>query len=399
MKPEFHKKILDNGMTVLFEKRDVPVVSVVFAVKCGGINEDVSEKGISHFIEHLLYKGTSNRSAKKIAEEIEQNGGDLNGFTDETLTAYYCKMPSKHLYVALDVLSDIVKNPLFDEKEVEKERQVIFEEIKMYKDNPARHVLEQAHCSLYEGTLGMPLIGNEETLSKITKEKIIERFKEVYKPNNMIFCVVGNANFENIVDFAEKNFSKDEGVVSSIDFSKKIKSGKEEREGVDQANFALAYHVPTMDDEKCYAALVLSSLMGGGMSSRLFQEIREKRNLAYAVKAYSDINKDFAYSLVFVGTKKENVSICKKVILDEFEKVSETLNNEELGKIKEQIIGNHYISMEDSQNQMVNLLIHEVNGRAEEFYDFEKNIKNVKLEDVKKLAKLKDYSFFALVPK
>ena len=121
MKPRFYRKVLKNGMTLLFEKRSLPIVSVAFAVRNGGVNERISEKGISHFIEHMLYKGTPTRNAKQIAEEIEKNGGDLNGFTSEEITAYWCKMPSKHLNVALEVLSDMVKNPLFDAKELEKE--------------------------------------------------------------------------------------------------------------------------------------------------------------------------------------------------------------------------------------------------------------------------------------
>jgi predicted Zn-dependent peptidase len=138
--------------------------------------------------------------------------------------------------------------------------------------------------------------------------------------------------------------------------------------------------------------------MAEGLSSRLFFEIREKRNLAYAVKGESAITKAFAYNLIYVGTSKENVEKVKELILKEFEKVAESLNEKELKEIKEQLIGQHHISMEDSQSQMVNLLFHEFDGNAESFYDFEKKIKAVKLEDVKNLAKLKDYSFFALVP-
>jgi len=151
MKSEFKRKVLKNGMTIIFEKRDVPVVSVAFAVRYGGINEDVSEKGIAHFIEHMLYKGTSKRNWKQIAEEIEKKGGDLSGFTSNIITAYWCKMPSKHLNIALDVLGDIIKNPKFDEKELEKERKVIFEEIKMHKDNPRLHVFDEIqNCLILE---------------------------------------------------------------------------------------------------------------------------------------------------------------------------------------------------------------------------------------------------------
>jgi len=209
MKADFHRKILKNGMTLLFEKRDIPVISVVFAVRSGGINENITEKGISHFIEHMLYKGTPTRNAKKIAEEIEKNGGQLNGFTSEEITAYWCKMPSKHLGVALDVLSDMIKNPLFDEKELEKERSVIFEEINMYHDNPRLHVFDEIQKSLYGGTMQINLAGTFETMSSIDREKLLKKFKKIYQPNNMILCVVGDADFNKIVKFAEKNFGNE----------------------------------------------------------------------------------------------------------------------------------------------------------------------------------------------
>jgi predicted Zn-dependent peptidase len=398
MKSEFKRKVLKNGMTILFEKRDVPVVSVAFAVRYGGINEDLSEKGIAHFIEHMFYKGTPKRNARKIAEDIEKNGGELNGFTGEMITAYWCKMPSKHLNVALDVLSDMVKNPKFDEKELEKERKVIFEEIKMYKDNPRLHVFDEIQKSLYDGTMGINLAGTFETMGSINREKIVQKFKEIYTPNNMILCVVGDANFEDLVTFAEKNFGNEKSKVPIQKFNTKNEVKTEKRKGVDQANLVFAYHVPVSKDKKSNAAKVLSTLMAGGMSSRLFNEIREKRNLAYSVRGDAIITKDFAYNFIYVATMKENVEQVKEIILKEFEKLEKELDEKKLKEIKEQLIGNYHISMEDSQSQMVNLLFHEIEGNAKEFYDFEKKIKEVKLEDVKSLAKLKEYSFFALVP-
>jgi len=398
MKFEFKRKVLKNGMTLIFEKRDVPVVSVAFAVRYGGVNEDVSEKGIAHFIEHMFYKGTSKRNSKQIAEDIEKRGGDLNGFTSELMTAYWCKMPSKHLNVALEVLGDMVKNPKFDEKELEKERKVIFEEIKMYKDNPRLHAFDEIQKSLYDGTMQTSLIGTFETMGKIDRKKMIEKFKRIYTPNNLILCVVGDADFEDVIKFAEKNFGNEKSKIPVQKFNTRNESKIEKRKGVDQANLVFAYHVPLSTDKKSEAAKVLATLMAGGMSSRLFSEIREKRNLAYAVKGDSVISKDFAYNFIYVGTMKENVEKVKKLILEEFEKVSKDLDAKEVEEIKSQLIGNYYISMEDSQNQMVNLLFYEIEGNAKNFYDFEKNIKTVKLEDVKELAKLKNYSFFALVP-
>jgi len=401
MKVNFYRKVLSNGMTVILEKRNLPIVSVAFAVRNGGINEKEEEKGISHFIEHMLYKGTPSRNAKRIGEEIEKNGGELNGFTSEEITAYWCKMPSKHLDIALNVLSDMVQNPLFDEKELEKERLVIFEEIKMYKDTPRLYVFDEVQKSMYGGTMSMNIIGTEKTMNSITREKIVKKFQQVYSPNNLILCVVGEANFESLIKFAEKNFGKSKGRIPKMKFSLRNNSKTESREGIDQANLAFAYHVPCSNNPQSYAALILNFLMAVGLSSRLFAEIREKRNLAYAIKGESNIGKKFAHNTIYIGTKKENVGQVKELILREFEKVSKELGEAELNQIKEQLIGNYHISMEDSQAQMVNLLASEVSENAKDFYDFEKKILKVKLKEVKKLAAgvKKDYSFFALIPK
>lgn len=398
MEPKFYRKVLKNGMTIIFEKRELPVVAVAFAVRNGGINELISEKGISHFIEHMLYKGTPTRNAMQIAEEIEKKGGELNGFTDETITAYWCKMPSKHLNVALEVLSDMVKNPLFDEKELEKERKVIFEEIKMRRDNPHIHVLDKIQSCLYDGTMGLDLIGTYETMSSIDRKKLVDKFNQIYQPNNMILGIVGNANFEEILKFAEKNFGNTKGNILKIKFASRNKSETEIRKGIDQANLVFAYHVPLSINKKNYAAEVLGTLMAGGMSSKLFSEIREKRNLAYSVKGDSSITKFFAYNAIYVGTRKENVELVKKIILDEFSKVAEGLTEKELNQVKEQMIGNYHISLEDSQMQLINLLLHEIDGNAKKFYEFEKNISRVKLKDVKELAKIRKYSSFILLP-
>lgn len=400
MKPKFYRKVLRNGFTVLLEKRDLPIVSVAFAVRTGAIDEKQEDKGISHFIEHLLYKGTPNRDSKKIAEEIEKKGGELNGFTDEDIVAYWCKMPSSHLNVALDVLSDMVKNPLFNEKEIEKERLVIFEEIKMYNDNPRLHVFNEIKSCLYENPFGLGIAGTFDTMKNIDREKIIERFKKFYSPDNLILCVVGDADFDELVKFAEENFGDEKTFFEKQKIILKNKEKIEKRKGIDQANLVFGYHSPLIDDNLNYASRVLITLLAGGMSSRLFSEIREKRNLAYAVKGDIDSGKDYSYSVIYVGTTKENVEEVKKLILTELEKVSKDLTEKELEEIKKQLIGNYQISMEDSQTQMVNLLGYEIAGDSTKFYDFKENILSVKLEDVKSLAEKakKEYSFFALVP-
>jgi predicted Zn-dependent peptidase len=396
------RKVLNNGMTVVFKPRENKVVSVAFAVRYGGGNEKAQDKGIAHFIEHMLYKGTEEMNSKEISTEIEKKGGELNGFTSEQVTAFWCKIPSKHIDVALKVLGEMVKNPKFEKEDIEKERKVIFEEMKMYKDNPQLHVFEKFKSCLYKGDFSLPIIGSEESMKNNSQEKLKSFFSKIYCPKNMILVVVGEADFEKICDFAEdffqeKNFEElDKPIIERIN-----KEEIEKREGVDQANLILGYHSPLPSDKKIYAAHLLSVLMGGGMSSRLFHEIREKRNLAYAIKAFLEGEKDFAYSGIYVGTMKENVEEVKNLILDEFEKVGRDLKEEELEQIKDQVIGNYLISQEDSHNLLFNVLFAEIKGNVQEVEEFTEKIREVKLGDVKELAKnvKENYSFFALIPK
>src|SRR3990167_9261590 len=216
------------------------------------------------------------------------------------------------------------------------EKKVIFEEIKMGKDNPSNHSFKEIQRLLYKEPLGSPLIGTEKTLKSLTRKKILERFQGVYGPNNMILCVVGDADFKDIVDFAEKNFSGKKEIAFKHKIVKRNGSKIEKRKGIDQANLILAYHFPTSDKKISHAANVLNVLMAGGMSSRLFHEIREKRNLAYAIRGDSAILRDFSYCLIYAGVKKENVALVKKLILEEFKKVSKEIDEKELSRIKEQ---------------------------------------------------------------
>lgn len=233
MNENFNKKVLSNGMILLFEKRSLPIVSMCFVVKAGGINESFEEKGISHFIEHMVFKGTKNRNVMQISSEIEKKGGVLNAFTDETLTGFHCKMPSETWKIGMNVLGDLVSNPLFNEKEIEKERQVIFEEIKMRKDNPLICTFDKIQECLFSGTLSKNLIGDEKTMHSIDRAQLVKRFEETFVPKNMILCVVGDCKFEDVVNFVEENFEKKEASVEKQDFGIKNESKEEARAGLD----------------------------------------------------------------------------------------------------------------------------------------------------------------------
>ena len=401
MKPEFYKKVLSNGMTVLVEKRNLPIISMCFAVKSGGINESLAEKGISHFIEHMVFKGTKNRTPLQITSEIEKKGGILNAFTSETVTAFHCKMPSENWEIGLDVLTDLVKNPLFDEEELNKERQVIFEEIKMIKDTPISHAFHKIQSCLYDGTLAQPLIGDINTMNSIDRQQLIDKFTNTFVPENMILCVVGDCNVEKVIEFVEGQFEGKKSFVEEQEIILKNKEEIEFRSGLDQSHIVFAYHVPTANEDESYAAYLLSALMAEGMSSRLFTEIREKRNLAYAIKGGCEIRKEFAYNYIYIGSTPQNIDKIREILLDEFEKVSLELSEQEFAESKQQVIGNYHLSFEDSEGQMINLVFSELNGNAEDYYRAEEKLNALKLNDVKELAKMarEKHSFFVLQPK
>jgi predicted Zn-dependent peptidase len=402
MKHKFYRKKLRNGMTVIFEQRKGSgVVSVAFGVRYGAINEDAEEKGISHFTEHMLFKGTKKRTAKQISEEIEKRGGILNGFTEEEFIFCTSKISSSKIDIALDVLSDMIKNPSFDERELEKERKVIFEEIKLYNDNPRMWIQDNIASCLFRGSPGMTVAGTEETLSKIDRKKIIVNFRKVYGTTNMFLCVVGDADFKKLYNYCERNFVKSKAELKEQSVEKILKEKIEKRRGIDQANLALIFHTAKAFEKDNYASQVLMCLMGGGMSSRLWQEIRERRNLAYSVHANCSFGKRYGYNKISVGCSPENVEKIKEIILKEFERVAKALDKKELNQVKEQIIGNNRISKEDSEGQMLDLICNETWGNAKKSYEYEKEIAKVKLKDVKKIAsqvKEGNYSFLALVP-
>jgi predicted Zn-dependent peptidase len=394
--PEFHRKKLDNGITVIFEKRKAPVVAVASSVKFGAQYEDENIKGISHFIEHLVFKGTKKRTVQEIPREIESKGGILNAFTGEEITSYWNKLPGKHFELGADIVIDLVLNPLFDKRALERERRVILEEIKMYHDNPGMHVLEMVKEKLYEKPFNMSIAGNAKTVSGLSRKEVVELFKSIYSSNNIIFSVVGNTSWSKVLEQANR-FPKIEKKVNLIPIVPRNGELTEKRKGIDQAHEVLGFHMPKLVDKNRYAADIFDCILGGGMSSRLFQEVREKRGLCYALKTSLEQSKDYAYEIIYVGTVKEKVKEVKRVVLKEIRKLGE-LGKTDFNDAKERLIGLRQISKEKCDSTMTELLFEEVGGDARNYYKYEDKINSVKLEDVRALSKLSGYSFAALVP-
>ncbi len=374
-----------KGITLIYEKRKIPLTSVVFAFKVGSINESEKIKGISHFLEHMLFKGTKKRSQKEIACGIEKLGGELNGFTSYELTGYETKIPSKNFSKAFEILADLVQNPALLKEEIEKERKVILEEIKMNHDNPKRFLYRKIFECLYSKPFGMPVIGNYKSLKNINREKLAFWHNKNYSTNNLILCIVGKNELDEIKDCIEENVKLKNKKAILYPSPKKIcKNFYERRKDLQQAHLSFSFHLPT--NKYAYICEILNAIVGYGMSSWLFQEIREKRGLAYSTHSEVVIGKNYGYFTIYVGTSLEKVKECEKIVKNIIKKIKE-IDRKEFDEAKEQVIGHFYLKREDSLETCLQLIDYEFKNKYEEYYNFEEKIKEAKRENIKNIFK------------
>lgn len=355
----YHRKLLPNGVRVII----VPVAGVESATTLvmygtGSRYEEKRNNGISHFLEHMAFKGTTNRpSAREISALIDGIGGEFNAFTSKEYTGYYIKAATNHVNLCLDVLSDMLKNLLLDPSEIEKEKGVIIGEISMYEDNPMRNIGDIYEDLLYGDTpLGWDTAGKPEIIQGMNRDNFVEYMKEHYSANNMTVVVAGNVHVENTYEKINEYFG-DVDRFKVKDFVKvkehqthpivKIKTKKTE-----QAHFALGVRtVGLLDKKDRYALGVLASLLGGGMSSRLFYEIRERRGLAYYAHTSSEHYLDTGYLATWIGADPKRVDEAVKVTVEEYVKVAQKgeVTEEELKKAKEFMKGHFVLSLEDTR--------------------------------------------------
>lgn len=383
------------------EKRELPVVSFSISNKFGAGFEESKIKGIAHVIEHLLFTGTKTRSNEDISREIEKKGGVLNAFTAHEITSYWFKLPSEHLFKGIDILIDMIKNPLFNKEKFEKEKRVILEEIKMYHDDPMRSAMEQIEKNMFESPFGELIIGNKESVSSLDRDFVADYYLNNYKSGNFFVTIVGDADFEEVCEHLEREF---EGEARELKIGKiKKKNGEsiEKREHLDQAHLVFGVHGPLPSEDDFYALEVLDAYLANGMSSKLFLEIREKRGLAYAVTSSINCEKSYCIYTIYVGTTKEAFEDVKKLILQGFKDV-EKMNERDLEEAKERVVGLRKVRSEESVNVMNELVFAELQGDAEDYYLHDSKIEKVKLKDVKRLAKElieQGHSVVGVVPK
>lgn len=366
MKEVYKKTVLDNGIRVVTERLDyVRSISIGVWIDVGSRDEESDEVGISHFIEHMLFKGTKKRTAKEIAASLESVGGGLNAFTGREHTCYIARVLDEHLDIALDVLSDILKNSLMNPSHFKKEKEVILSEIKELEDSPGELVHDLLMSTMWkENPLGRPIIGNSESVLKMTRGRLVDFMKRNYTCSRTVIAASGNLKHETLVDKIKRKF---EFNTNSYPVSmKRILSPVEENRVVEkrktaQTHVILGFPIFPYVDERRYSALVLSNILGGGMSSRLFQTVREKLGLAYSIYSFADFFKDAGVFGVYLGTHKKNVVKTIELVLREIRRLrKDSLASQELSHAKYQLKGNLMLALESTSNRMNRLARYEL---------------------------------------
>ena len=385
----------DTGIEVIFDKLEsISTCSVGVFVKTGSRDESDTEEGISHVLEHMIFKGTPTRSYFEISEEIDYLGANVNAHTTKEETVFYINALTQFLGKSVDILFDIVTNSTIDEKELEKEKDVIVEEIKMYKDSPDDLVFETNYADCINGQYGKPIIGTEESVKGFTAKEIRKYYRERYTKDNILVVVSGNFDKDEIIQKINEYFGKlaDTKVDrrEKIDFS--FNAGKKTvSKDINQVNICISHQSEDYNSEKKVYTDILSNIIGGSMSSRLFQEIREKNGLAYSVYTYNQYYLSGGLTSTYIGTNLESYEKAIEITLLEFKKLRENgVTEEELQKSKNKYISRISFAMENPRSRMGILGNYYI--RKNEILDTEKlknEVNTVRLEDVNNFARMK----------
>jgi predicted Zn-dependent peptidase len=353
----YNKTVLDNGLRIITSTMPHSrSVCLVILVGAGSCYESKEEAGISHFAEHLFFKGTERRpTSKEITQDIEGVGGIINGGTDKEITVFWCKVASPHFSLALDVLSDLLLNSRFDNKEIEREREVINEEINMNLDIPQQRVNMLIDELLWpEQPLGREVIGYKETVSSITREQLLNYVARRYMPNNSVLSIAGNIQHEEAMAQIKPVFDKwaaRELMTGYITNDKQTEARlRIEPKDIEQAHLCLGVHGFSHSHPQRFTIDLLNTVLGGGMSSRLFMEIRERKGLAYDIHSYTEHFLNSGSFTIYAGVDPKKVEIALAAILAELSQIKQEITSTELTRAKELSKGRLYLRFEDSQN-------------------------------------------------
>jgi len=332
-------KLKNNIRVVSHEMPHLETLSLGVWIEVGSRDEKENEQGISHLLEHMAFKGTKIRSAKDIAMAIENVGGDINASTSLERTSYYVRVMKNDAKVAVEILSDIIKNSIFDGTELNKEKNVIYQEIASTNDSPDDVVFENLQRTAYlNQSIGRSILGTNDTLSAIDSNALISYLNRYYHANNIVIAATGSIKHSDFVALVEDYFSdiKEKNIINSIPARYDGGDIREERK-IEQAHLLFAFEGNSYNDKNLYASHLFSNALGGGMSSRLFQNIREELGLSYSVFSFASNYKDTGIFGIYSATSPEKINECTKVISEELFNITNTLTEEELERAKKQL--------------------------------------------------------------
>ena len=388
----YKKTVLPNGIRLVTEKiPTVRSVAVGVWVNVGGRSENEDNQGVSHFLEHMIFKGTKKRSALDIALEIEAVGGQLNAFTGKELTCFYCQLLDENVDISIDVLSDILTNSVFKEEEISKEKTVITEEINNLEDTPDELIYDYFIKEIFPNhPLGLPILGTAQTVNSFNSEDFKTLIGNKYTTDKVVIAAAGNIEHEQVYKLVENAFQlqkkpekSNNSVLPPIQSGRKIFN-----RSINQTHICLGVRSYPYASMKKYPFFVLNTILGGGMSSRLFQSIRETFGYAYAVYTFSEALSDTGLFGVYVGTDRKHLEHVIDLVKEEFDKVlADKIDENELARIKTQLKGNLMLGLESTSSRMNRL------GKMEVYLkdyvsldDIINNINQVTAEQVREVA-------------
>jgi predicted Zn-dependent peptidase len=391
------REVMPNGLTLITEEmKHIRSICIGIWVKTGSRDEDREWNGISHFVEHMVFKGTQHRSAEEIARQVDSIGGNIDAFTAKECVSFSMKVLDEHLPIALDVLSDLVLNPVFDGQDITRERGVILEEIKMDEDNPDYLVHEIFTQNFWKDhPLGRPILGTRDTVKRFERTPVFDFYSQRFIPGNVIITAAGNLNHQRFVELVTKRFEKMKPASNGFHSAPpKIvpKIILKNKKSLEQVQICVGVPSYPITHEKRHSSYILNTLLGGGMSSRLFQNIRERQGLAYAI--YSDLNpyRDTGCLSIYAGTSRESAVKVVESVVSEFQKLkAELVSPEELQRAKDQLKGSLMLSLESSTARMSNLARQEM--YFDRFYGLDELIQKIEAVTAAELQELANFFF------
>ncbi len=391
------RQVLPNGLTIITEQMaHIRSASIGIWLQTGSRDEDTEWNGISHFIEHMVFKGTKHRTAEEIARQVDSIGGNMDAFTAKECICFNVKVLDEHVPIALDVLGDLVLNPVFDAADIARERGVILEEIKMDEDNPDYLVHEIFTQNFFKDhPLGKPILGTKETVKRFEREPVVEAYAHRFAPGNIIVSAAGNLDHDRFVGLVTEHFEHMKPMTNGFHSSAPKIAARivlRNKKALEQVQLCIGVPSHPIAHEKRHAGYILNTLLGGGMSSRLFQNIRERQGLAYSI--YSDLNpyRDTGCLAVYAGTSLASAAKVVQSVVSEFHKLkTEPVPEEELRRSKDQLKGSLMLSLESSTARMSNLARQEM--YFDRFYDLDELIAKIEAVTVDDLTTLANEFF------